>query len=299
MMLKTCLLRGQGLGNQLWVIFALQKFAKDNSDEFLVEHPERLKTNAFKNLELCSSKKGEPPSSNGEFMVFSEPQTLHPSTLENITRFNPYLGAQLNGNFDISGYFQSVDYLPSRGEIQRQLRLAGEVFDGCTISFRGGEYKGIASVYLPPDYYQNSINEIRQRFGSDVRFRVVTDDARAARKLFPDFPIHSSGGVKRLPLLPYVHPNKEKVASDFSKVQMSRYQILSNSSFAWWATYSSPVSTFAIAPKYWASYNHSDGYWSQGDSLTPGWVWGSRDGSIASYEECLEELAKYRELSGQ
>jgi hypothetical protein len=80
---------------------------------------------------------------------------------------------------------------------------------------------------------------------------------------------------------------------------MSRYQILSNSSFAWWATYSSPVSTFAIAPKYWASYNHSDGYWSQGDSLTPGWVWGSRDGSIASYEECLEELAKYRELSGQ
>jgi len=297
-MLKTSLLHGQGLGNQLWMIFALQKFAQDNSEKFLVEYPERLKTNAFKNLILSNAEADELNNGGAEYKLFAEPMTLHPETLENITRYDASIGEKLHGNYEITGYFQSVSYLPNIEQIQKQLHLEGEVFDGCTISFRGGEYKGIADVYLPHSYYQSSIKEVRDRFGGNVKFRVVTDDAREARRLFPEFPVYSSGGVKRLPFLPYLHPSKNKVADDFYKVQSSRFQILSNSSFAWWATYSSKSSVFAIAPKFWASYNHSNGYWSQGDSLTPGWIWGGRDGRFSTYEECAQDLVEYRRKTG-
>lgn len=293
-MLSTTLLPGQGLGNQLWVIFALQKFAADKGLRFAVRNRERLKSSGFPNLDLGP----DPilPKSDGPHLVLKEPQIFHPDTGENITTFDPTIGSKLTEWSEIEGYFQSVNYLPSKSDIQTQLATEGETFDGCTISFRGGEYKGISGVYLPPNYYQRAIEIVRERYGGETKFRVVTDDAKEARRLFPGFPVHSSGGVKRLPFLPYLHPSKQRVARDFALVQKSRYHILSNSSFAWWACYSSTSSEFAIAPKYWAAFNRSNGYWSQGDSLTPGWMWLGRDGSLLDYQVCHQELEQFRKI---
>jgi hypothetical protein len=85
----------------------------------------------------------------------------------------------------------------------------------------------------------------------------------------------------------------KNIARDFIALQNSRYLLIPNSSFSWWAAWTNPVSEFVIAPKYWARHNISDGFWSTGDILTMGWNWLNREGGLDTYQSCLEELTEY------
>ncbi len=80
---------------------------------------------------------------------------------------------------------------------------------------------------------------------------------------------------------------------DFSAIQSARYLVLSNSSFSWWGAYSNLNAKFVIAPKFWASFNYSNGYWSNGDSLTSGWHWLDREGRLNTYAQALDQLEHY------
>ena len=68
---------------------------------------------------------------------------------------------------------------------------------------------------------------------------------------------------------------------------------MSNSSFAWMPTWINEDIENVIAPKYWARHNISDGFWSQGDSLTKGWDYMGPKGTLYSYDECKKEKQKY------
>lgn len=288
-MIFTKLEHGQGLGNQLWAIFALQSAAKELNTDFYVSGREHLKCSGFDRLKLSSATPGAVPINN-----FTESMMFHPVTGENITTFDELWLSSIRDGDNLSGYFQSERYLPARSHIQEQLALDGTYFDGCTISLRGGEYRGIPEVFLPKTYFDNAMGEIRKRFGEKTPFRVVTDDPGLAKEWFPTLPIISSGGVKRFHFLPYFHPKSERVAIDFSSIQNSRFQIVSNSSFSWWAAYSSLSSEFTIAPKYWAAFNTSNGYWSQGDSLSSNAHWLDSQGILSSFTNCELELKSFR-----
>lgn len=296
-MLSTNLLPGQGLGNQLWVIFALQNFARRLGVSFSVEGRRNFKANGFRHLELQSPDLPLKRNKLEVEAIYREKQMFHNLTGADVTQFVDFDPDTISDNMEIIGYFQSEKYLPPRSEIVRQLSTESDYFDGCTISLRGGEYRGIDSVFLPLSYYQNAIDIMKETFGNQLRFQVVTDDLALAHDFFPDYPAYSSGGVKRIPFLPYFHPPKSKVYRDFSRVQRSKCHILANSSFSWWAAYSSPDSELVIAPKYWAAFNYSDGFWSQGDSLTSGWLWLDKNGLVFSSDQCEEELASYRRNS--
>ncbi len=296
-MLTTTLLPGQGLGNQLWVIFALQNFARKLGVPYSVEGRRHFKASGFENLILSSQHLSMKSHKIEVVATFNEKQSFHNLTGADVTPFVDFDPSMIFDNMEISGYFQSEKYLPPRSEIMRQLSTHSDYFDGCTISLRGGEYRGIDSVFLPLSYYQNAIDIMKETFGHQLRFQVVTDDLSLAHEFFPEYPAYSSGGVKRIPFLPYLHPPKSKVYRDFSRVQRSKCHILANSSFSWWAAYSSPDSELVIAPKYWAAFNYSDGFWSQGDSLTSGWLWLDRSGLEFSSDQCEEELASYRKNS--
>ncbi len=292
-MLVNILQRGQGLGNQLWSIFSLQRFSRDLETDFAILGLNHLKCKQFKNLKLATVAtftKKETELMN----VVREKQVLHPETLEDITPYNPSFVHDLSPNAMVGGYFQSEMYLPPKHEIYEQLYTAGDTFRGCTISIRGGEYKGLSKVFLGQKYFIEAIEKVRKIYGRGFPLRIVTDDLKLASTWFPDIPAFSSGGVLRLPGLPYLHPDSRRVLSDFQMIQKSEVKIIPNSSFAWWAAYSGDPNHFVIAPKYWAAHNLSDGYWSQGDILTSGWNWLDRGGELHTFSDCQKELGEFR-----
>ena len=109
-----------------------------------------------------------------------------------------------------------------------------------------------------------------------MRFMIVTDDEDAARRLFPSMEIH--------------HFSPEK---DYVTLKNARYLILSNSSFGFFPAVTSKTLKKAIAPKYWARHNVSDGYWASEQNIYEGFSYLGRDGKLYSARQCREELSRY------
>ena len=148
----------------------------------------------------------------------------------------------------------------------------------CVISFRGGEYRAISKVLLPPSYYENAMACVLT-VNPQAKFVVVTDDYRFARMYFQQIPIVSS---RKIPFMRYLvlHPRSKNIGKDFTYIQRAQYLILSNSSFSWWGAWSNQRNPFVVAPKYWANHNANDGFWSLGDSMTEGWRWLDKNGAF-------------------
>lgn len=286
--------KGQGLGNQLWVYAVVRAIALRHGYTYDFSGTKNFKGNAFLNLSFTTDPSSKFPNSRKSFQNFYKERTLrHPENNADISPWDQALHNISDETF-LEGTMQSEKYLNGfKPQILDWFQVPGKYFDGCVISLRGGEYRNIGDVFLPKSYYDNAIAEV-QKTEPNVKFLVVTDDASLAREYFPNFPILSSGGVKRVWKW-YRHPSSEKIGMDFSALQHAKYLILSNSSFSWWGAYSNTVVKRVIAPKFWARFNTSDGYWSTGDSLTSGWDWLDRDGIISTYEQCSVELESFRQ----
>lgn len=150
--------------------------------------------------------------------------------------------------------------------------------DECIINVRGGEYKGIASVLLPKSYWDNAIAHMKD-INPRMKFTVITDDVPYARTLFPEFPLKC------------YHTG---INTDYYMIYQAKYLILSNSSFAWFPAWLNPNVNTTIAPKYWARYNISDGYWGSSNIFTKGWLYLNREGELETYEDVVEELRNSR-----
>jgi hypothetical protein len=183
-----------------------------------------------------------------------------------------------------------------KNEISDWLEVEGKVFNGCTIHFRGIEYAGLKDVLLPPEYYKNAMLYLIEKYGQ-MEFRVVTDDFNLARHYFPNLKIIGRSKQKTLvnsKLKPLkdalsIGPNQDDIARDFSAIQNSKFLIIPNSSFSWWASWTNKIAQEIVAPKFWASHNFSDGFWATGDILTYGWTWLDRYNKIMTSEECRLE----------
>ena len=295
-MIGTRFLAGQGLGNQLWVYAVTRVIAIRNGYEFVILDSKLFKGKGFLELEFSSMGRSNFTPQEEQFAFrYEEAITRHKASGADISCWDPQLQAVRDGTL-ISGTMQSERYLDGyKDEVSSWFSTNAPFFDGCVISLRGGEYRNLRDVFLPKSYYWSAIEKIRT-LKPDVKFLVVTDDEKLSREYFPDFPVISSGGVKRFWKF-YHHPKSEKIGRDFSAIQSAQFLILSNSSFSWWGAYTNRHAKLVIAPKYWARFNVSDGYWSSGDSLTSGWEYLSRDGLLYSFEECAKEYELYRKNS--
>lgn len=295
-MIGTKLLSGQGLGNQLWVYAVTRTIALRNGYEFAILDSQLFKGKGFLVLDYASTGKQLGDVREEDFPLrYHERVTRHVESGADISEWDKHLHTVKDGTF-ISGTMQSETYLDGfKEEVTRWFSTNAQYFDGCVISLRGGEYRNLREVFLPKSYYWRAIEKIRS-LQPDVQFLVVTDDHKLSREYFPDFPVISSGGVKRVWKF-YRHPKSEKIGRDFSSIQSARFLILSNSSFSWWGAYTNTFAEHVIAPKYWARFNVSDGYWSNGGSLTSGWDYLSKEGQFFSYEDCKSELELYRQNS--
>ena len=292
-MIGTCFYKGQGLGNQLWAYSVVRATAEKQNLDFGFLGIDRFKGNElFPNLNFGIEITDRAPATPREwlpegFMHYYREELVRNVDGIDVSPLDSRVLSASDGTF-LDGGFQSEKYFPEPSKVKSWFLLGENIRNVCTINLRGGEFKGVASLFLPQKYFLDAI-EIVKKADPSVQFEVVTDDPKLARSWFPDYPIYSSGGVKRFHGGLYIHPNRSKIRDDFAKLQASKYLILSNSSFSWWGAYTNPQALLVIAPKYWANFNGSDGQWSTADSLTKGWVWLDKEGRTFDYETSLNE----------
>lgn len=148
--------------------------------------------------------------------------------------------------------------------------------DTCVINFRGGEYRNIPQVVCRREYWKNSIDYMLD-LNPNMKFIVITDDPEFANSFMP-FQI------------PCYHI---EIGFDFYVINKSKWIILSNSTFGWWAAWLNNDAKLILAPKYWASHNNSDGYWCVGESYTSTFTYMGRDGLVYDYKKCKIDAINY------
>lgn len=289
-MIVTELYDGQGLGNQLWCYVTTRVIAKDRGYEFGIQSPEKFKGRDFMDLDFGqpvgggTGPEGGPPTSlpKGVVSYYREREIGHPENNVDIRVHDENLVAVPN-NTKIDGIMQDERYIEHRKrEIAQWLAVKPEYDcmdfaddDTCVINFRGGEYTRNAAVFLPQSYWDAAVTRMRG-LNPRMRFVVITDDVKTAKRFFPTFDVHHFS-----------------IGKDYAIIKNARYLILSNSSFAWFPAWLSANLTSCIAPKYWSQYNRSDGYWGCMYNLTRGWTYLDRNGRLEDYEACLQEQRAY------
>ncbi len=163
-------------------------------------------------------------------------------------------------------------------EYQKKLEELDIVIDEnlCVINFRGGEYRSIPKVVCRKEYWRDSILEML-KYNDTMKFLVITDDIEFSKEYMP-FEIKT------------VHVD---IGFDFYVVNKSKWSIISNSSFGWWASWLNDTAHKIIAPKYFGAHNLSDGFWSVGEIYSKRFDYMDREGILHNYETCSNEANNY------
>jgi len=284
------LYNGSGLGNQLWRYAVTRVIALNNGYEFGIMNPHKFKAGRILNLDFGkevvggAGPEGGPPTAlpEGIERYYQEKSLMHPVYNCDCRLYDPDL-ANIPDNTKIDGNMESEKYLEGRKDDVRkwlEINEDKQIYnfkkdDICILAFRGGEYRGISDLFLPATYWRNAMKIMTQK-NPNMQFKVITDDVGTAKGMFPEVPAY--------------HFNAE---ADWVLVRNAKNIIMSNSSFAWIPTWINDEIINVIAPKYWGKHNVSDGFWAQGDSLTKGWDYLDRDGSLFTYDECKKEKDQY------
>ena len=325
-MIGTEFLKGQGLGNQLFCYVTARCIARERGCAFGTAGQEQLAVNIhskkgmyFMDLDLGEkipdsripgkeSPAGAASAASGAVLPVSgqtETDSLHRyeekelrfyqnTSLHDMEHGCYVAGADealhnLSDNTLIYGNMQAESYFSRyREEIREWLRVKPE-YDTheftrdnlCILNVRGGEYAGNPELYLERRYWMHAMKNMR-RIRKDMEFIIVTDDPEAARKLLPGLPVYHSD-----------------LDRDYVMLKNARYLILSNSSFAFFPAYTSETLQLAIAPKYWARHNVSDGYWASEQNIYSIFQYQDRSGRLYTPQECIRQLEDYRRRSAR
>ena len=289
-MIITELYNGQGFGNQLWVYVSLRALAKYKGYDFGIAHPERFKGDDFMSLdfglpvELVDKSLNEPSKilPQGIEHYYAEQEAWHAKRSCDVRNFDTQL-LEIPDNCKVEGNLQSEDLiLPYREQVRQWLQVKPEYNQKkytrdnlCILNIRGGEYKGNYDLLLPKKYWIQAMANMR-KVQANMEFMIVTDDPAYARWLLPGLPVEHSN-----------------LAGDYCAIHNARHLILANTSFAFFAVWTSTEIKTVIAPKYWAQHNVSDGYWSCAYNLYRDWQWQDRHGRLFSYDQCQAEYQAY------
>ena len=200
-------------------------------------------------------------------------KTVNPGAVGGIYQSEDYL---IDRKTDVKSWFEIKDDHAAKYDqilVDHNITLDENT---CVINFRGGEYRSIPNVLLRREYWKDSINHML-RLNPKMTFVLITDDPTTANSFMP-YPIQT------------LHVD---VGFDFYVVNQAKWNIISNSTFGWWAAWLNDKSNMVIAPKYWARHNVSDGYWATGDSYTRGFTYMDREGNLFDYETCRNEAEEY------
>ena len=297
-MIGTEFIRGQGLGNQLLCYVSARAIAKEKGVPFGTAGRENFANNIHSNRGMY-------------FMDVDLGEEISDEEARKMTRFDDedirlYIGNcphdlthgcfvsgakasihEVEDNTLLYGNLQAQDYFNScRKELYDWLKLLPEADtheytadDLCVINIRGGEYTDEPALFLDRSYFVSAMKKMRG-IRPDMRFMVVTEDEEAARKVLPEVEAHHFD-----------------MGRDYAVLKNARYLIVSNSSFAVLPAFTSRELKYAIAPKYWARHNVSDGYWASEQNIYDIFSYMDRSGNLMSADECRRELELYKNRS--
>lgn len=292
-MIGTEFINGQGLGNQLFCYVVSRCVATELGYEFGTAGQSFFANNihSHNGMYFMDIDLGTEITDISKFNIYKEKEKrlFLRNSMHDMKNGCYVAGADPNlfllpDNTLIYGNLQAEDYFYKyKTCIVKWLHVKSE-FDNyefyrdnlCIINFRGGEYVSHAELFLNRNYWNcamTRMKEIRQ----DMEFVVITEDVKAARIMFPDLVIHHLD-----------------MGSDYCIIKNAKYLVLSNSSFAFFPAYTSETVKFIIAPKYWARFNVSDGYWASEQNIYSKFNYMDREGKIFTAKECRIELECYK-----
>ena len=299
-MIGTEFIDGQGLGNQLFCYVTARAVALENGYEFGTAGQERFAVNIhsdrgmyFMDVDLGHAISQEEKKT---FDVYHDRETrlFIGNSRHDLTHGCYVAGADprihevkdntlLYGNMQDESYF--IKYLP---QVREWLKVKPE-YDSyeysrenlCIINMRGGEYTGSPELLISRRYWLHGIEEMK-KIRPDMEFMIVTDDVKTAGRILPGIEAHHFD-----------------IGKDYVTLKNAHYLLLSNSSFACLPAHTSETLKFAIAPKYWARHNVSDGYWASEQNIYSLFHYMDRKGRMFTAKECREELEAYKKRSAK
>jgi len=297
-MIGTELDRGQGLGNQLFAYVTARAIAKERGVPFGIAGSDTFVHNIH-------------DDSGMYFMDIDMGVEITPGMKEQMTRFDDaddriYLGTsahdvehgiyvsaakesihEVEDNTLLYGNLQAESYFDRYSdEIREWLKVKPEydtheytADDLCIIHMRCGDYRNEPALFLGRSYWMKGVRNMR-RINPDMRFLIITDEVENAHKVLPEFEAVTND-----------------IGRDYAIIRNARYLLLSNSSFAVFPAMTSTELKYAIAPKYWARHNVSDGYWASEQNIYSFFHYMDRKGRIWEPDECKAELDRYKARS--
>ena len=297
-MIGTEFIDGQGLGNQLFCYVTARAVAEENGYEFGTAGQECFAVNihSTRGMYFMDIDLGHAISKNEKenFKVYHDSEIrLYIGNSKHDMEHGCYIaGADENIHYVeddtlIYGNMQDESYfIKHLDQIRQWLKVKPE-YDSfeysrenlCIINMRGGEYTGSPELFIDKKYWIHGMREMR-KIRPDMEFMIITDDVDSAKKILPGIPAYHFD-----------------IGKDYVTLKNAHYLLLSNSSFACLPAHTSETVKYVIAPKYWARYNVSNGYWASEQNIYSLFHYMDRKGRIFSAEECREELARYKKKS--
>lgn len=295
-MIGTELLKGQGLGNQLFCYVTTRCIAMDNGLPFSILGSETVANNMhsscgmyFMDLDYgIPSVKEDYQETYYEkedriYLGNSRHDLTHGCYVTGVddALLHPKDGTLLYGNMQAQAY-----YIAHKEEICQWLKVKEE-YDCkeysddnlCILHLRCSDYLDNPELYLRKKYWVDGMKNMK-KINPNMRFMIITNDVKEASRILPGIPAYNFD-----------------LAKDYSIIKNAKYLLLSNSSFAYFPAFTSTTVRYILAPKYWARHNVSNGYWASEQNIYEGWHYQDRHGKIFSYEECVSELEKYKDRS--
>lgn len=295
-MLGTELLKGQGLGNQLFCYITTRCIAMDNQLPFSIMGSETVANNIHSDcgMYFMDLDYGVPSCKEDYDQIYNEKEDriymgnsrhdlTHGCYVTGVDEklLHPADRTLLYGNMQAERY-----YIKHKEEIRQWLKVK-EKYDCmeysrdnlCILHLRCSDYLDCPELYLRKKYWKDGIRNMK-KINPDMEFIIITNDVKEAGKILPGIPAYNFD-----------------LAKDYSIIKNAHYLLLSNSSFAYFPAFTSTTVKYILAPKYWARHNVSDGYWASEQNIYEGWHYQDRHGRVFSYEECLKELEAYKKKS--
>lgn len=295
-MIGTELLKGQGLGNQLFCYVTTRCIAARHGYDFSILGSETLANNIHSNcgLYFMDLDFGVPSKKEDYVREYweKEDRLYLPNSKHDLQHGAYVTGTDeallnIEDNVLIGGNMQAEDYyIAYKDQIKNWLRVKPEYecYDYssdnlCILHLRCTDYMDCPELFLRKKYWRDGMRNMK-KINPDMQFMIITNDIKEAEKLIPDVKAYNFN-----------------LAKDYSIIKNAKYLLLANSSFAYFPAFTSDVQQYIIAPKYWARHNVSDGYWASEQNIYEDFHYMDRSGKLYTAEECREELKQYKENS--
>tara|TARA_B100001989_G_C24551861_1_gene475874 strand:+ start:16383 stop:17369 length:987 start_codon:yes stop_codon:yes gene_type:complete len=276
---------GQGLGNQLWLYASSKSISEKLNTKLKIFDFEKFKGKGFLKLDNqidLNLKYQDLDLEKYNIKIFNE-RVFFDMRINYILSGYDENVLKINSKTLLEGLFQSEKYFFNEiNRVKRYIKLNESSInknkvnsDICILNIRGGEYKKYKNLILPFDYWTNGMKNFKNKYGI-YKFKVVTDDYRYAKTLFPELEI--------------IHGDVEKC---YATIYNCSNIILSNSSFGYFPCKTGKRKR-VIAPFYWARYKNKFNVWASPANIYKDWLWQDENSNLISYEDSLK-IASYTE----